>query len=208
MPIIRTACVVAAAVLAGCTAPPPAVLLAAGPQGPAIPFRCPKPGTAVFYGRSSQPVTFADADPADPLVCLGALPGRSQVRRIANYMVAPSSQERAIRDGMAPLFPIVPGKTAEFRYLGTYSNERTLTGEFIERWTTDGSETVQVDGKPVQAVLFTREVSNLQRYGSAATRWRLWYDPGTGVWVRGEPTMLRGETFNARPFQAARVTVP
>ncbi len=199
-----------AVLLAGCmTGPIPigAIPISAADNAPTIGFQCPKPGTAVTYGASSLPVTSAGADPADPLVCLGSGARGAPLRRVANLIEPPPGQERAIRDGLAPLFPIVPGKTAQFGYFQGYRNERTATGQFMEAWTTVGPDTLQIGGKPVPTIVFTRGIENNQRYGTLGIRWRLWFAPESGVWVRGEPTLLRGDA-NPRPFVATSLLVP
>lgn len=189
-----------AAGIAGC-APPPATP-PIGPQA-AVLFRCPKAGVAVGYNNSETPVVFSGSDPSDPLICLGTLPNGTKFRQVAGVAVPPG-QERAFRDGLAPLFPVTPGttasSTAEFGYFQSYRND-PAAGQFRDRWTRLGSETLQIGGKPVKTMLFEREVSNTQSWGSVGIRWRLWLAPDTGVWVRGEPTLLRGDA-TLRPFRA------
>jgi hypothetical protein len=193
--------------LAGCAVP--SAMGSAGSVA-ATPFHCPKPGTAVRFNNAEDPVVFSGFDPADPLICLGRFPNGKAFRRVAAFVVPPSGQERAIRDGLAPLFPIPPSSmasdTAQFGYYQGYRNE-PATGQFIERWTRIGSETLQIAGKPVETVLFQQEIDNTQSYGSLGIRWRLWFAPESGVWVRGEPKLLRGDA-RPRPFLATSLMVP
>ena len=203
---MRPVILAVAAGIAGCAAPP-----APPPIGPeaAVPFQCPRAGAAVGYNNSATLVVFSGSDPSDPLICLGTLPDGTKFRRVAGIAVPPG-QERAFRDGLAPLFPTASGtmasSTAEFGYFQSYRND-PATGQFRDRWTRLASETLRVGGKPVETTLFEREVNNTQAWGSVGIRWRLWLAPGTGVWVRGEPTLLRGDA-TLRPFRATSLIVP
>ena len=195
-----------AASLCGCAASAPPVVASSSGMTP-VAFHCPKPGATATVGTSRLPISFDGADPADPLVCLGKFQNGTAFRRIANLLTPPPGQDRAIRDGIAPLFPIVPGKTAEFSYFQGYTNDRFKTGQFVERWATLGPETLTIAGQPVQTIVFTREVENSQTYGSLGINSRLWFAPDAGVWVRGDTTVVRGQS-NARSFVVTKLTTP
>jgi hypothetical protein len=121
---MRPVAVAISSILTGCAMPS-----VTGPVGSvaAVPFHCPKPGTAVTFNNSENPVVFNGSDPADPLICLGTFPNGNAFRRVAAYVVPPSGQERAVRDGLAPLFPTAPGSmasaSAQFGYYQAYRNE-------------------------------------------------------------------------------------
>lgn len=203
MPIRTTVLAAFGLGLAGCapTAPQP------GDLAGAVQFQCPKPGTRATYGTSRRPVVFDGADPADPMVCLATNPNGTTARRVGNLQEVPAGQFAAVRDGLAQVFPLAPGRTARFSYFQGYMNDPTKTGQFRETWTTVGPETLQVGGKPVETVVVTRELEDSQPYGSVGIRWKLWYARDSGVWVKGEPTVLRGDA-TVRPFAATSIAVP
>lgn len=176
----------------------------AAETGGTLGLRCPKPGTFASFGRSELRIVYDGADPADPLICLGKYPNGVAFRQVANYLVPPPGQERRVRDGMAALRS---GDSAQFGYVQGYRNDPTLTGNFFETWTVQGHETLQIGGQPIQTVRVLREVENTQPYGSFGMRWLLWYAPDSGVWVRGDPTLIRGEA-RLQPFLVTKVTVP
>lgn len=153
---------------------------------PASEFRCPAPGPHTAPGQDGRATVSRGADPADPLVCLGTGPSGAPFRRVANLIAAPPGQERAVRDGLAALFPTAVGKEAQYSYFQGYSNDLTNTGHFREHWRTLGGQTLDVGGAPVQTVVFQRDVNELQRYGTVAKRWLLWFAPERGTWVRGQ----------------------
>lgn len=191
--------------LAGCAqnASQPGDAASAG----AVQFQCPKAGTRVTYGTSRRPVVFNGADPGDPMVCLSSNPNGTSSRRVVNLLEPPAPQAREVHDGLVQVFPLAPGRTARFSYFQGYRNDPTQTGQFRETWTTVGPETLQVGGKPVQTVLVTREVENNQAAGSVGIRWKLWFAPESGLWVKGEPTVLRGDA-TVRPFTVSSIVVP
>lgn len=202
--------ILALGALAACTPGAPAAPQTAAndPTPPSQAFHCPNPGTKATFRPRARPVTYNGADPADPMICLVANPNGPPSRRVANYLVPSPAQERAIRDGIAPLFPLLPGKTARFGYIQPYANDRTQTGQFTEEWTVIGPETLQIGGKPVQTIVVTRDVENNQSWGSNGYTWRLWFAPDTGVWVKGEPKLLRGSVTGLRPFMAVTLVAP
>ena len=198
------------ATVAACApaAPPPVSIATNDPARPGVPFHCPKPGTRATFGASTRPMTYTGTDPADPLICTAVNRNGTTLRRVANFFAPPPGQERAIRDGMAPLFPIVPGTKVQFDYFQDYRNDRTKTGQFMEEWTVEGPETLMIGGKPVQTYVFNRSVENNQTYGSLGYTMRLWFAPDSGVWVKSDPTLLRGSVSGLRPTIATSLTVP
>ena len=191
-----------------------ALLSACAPQpmvgalgGPAVEFRCPKPGTRAAFS-SGRPVVYTGADPADALICLGTNPDGTPFRRVANHFTVTPGTEASIRAGLAPLFPLAPGKTVDFGYIQGYSNDPTKTGQYQEKWTVIGPDTAKVGETDTPTILVTRQVTNHAQYGMIAYRWKLWLDPATGIWVKGEPEFLQGQGSNQVPFQARRIILP
>lgn len=188
----------------GCATPLPPAVMAAGPGQPAagVAFHCPRPGTSVTFNDADRPVVFTGADPADPFLCLATGPNGVRMRRFANVATAVPGQEAEFRDGLTRLFPLQPGKTVEFGYYNGYANDPTKRDRHNESWTVGQATSLRIGGRTVTVIPVRRTIETIASTNSNAWRWTLYYEPESGVWVRGEPELLRGMVNGLRPYTA------
>ncbi len=199
---------IAAAVssVAACASEPPSTRMPAAGEG--IAFRCPAPGTQATFNNASRPVVFNGADATDPFICVATAPNGIRVRRYAGLVPPIPGQERPVRDGLVDLFPLVPGKSVRFSYLKGYSNDPTKRDYYNETWTVGPPATLQIGGRPIKVAIVTQDVDNMQTYGSSAWRSRWFYAVDSGVWVRHEPEVVRGQVFGLQQFTATNLSAP
>jgi hypothetical protein len=196
--------------VAGCATPPSAATTAGTIAGPApmadVAFHCPKPGTSANFNDSDRPVVFTGADAADPFLCTATGPNGTKMRRYANVASAVRGQETEFREGLAKLFPLRAGKTIEFTYYNGYTNDPTRQDRQNESWTVGQATTLQIGTRIMTVIPVKRTIETIASTNSNAWRWTLYYEPISGVWVRGEPELLRGMVNGLTPYTATALS--
>jgi hypothetical protein len=149
------------------------------------PFRCPRAGTKVTLDLAAGALTgtYRSSEPTDPAVCRIITSTGDTKAFLYNFYDMQLLQDQApVRAAMESL--LSRGKSqVEFEVFFNY-----LT-RFSETWTRIGTEMLRIDGQDVRTVKFERSRRPVAgSYGSwVRSRWLVWYDPTTCVFVRSEP---------------------
>ena len=193
---------------AACAAPPVPVVGEATASPKDVAFHCPKAGTSVTYNDADRPVVFTGADAADPFLCTARGPNGVRLRRFGNIITAVPGQEAEFREGMTRLFPLRAGKTVDFGYYRGYVNDPTKRDRHNETWSVGQSTVLQIGSRTMTVIPVVQTIETIASTNTNAWRWKHFYEPGSGVWVRGEPELLRGQVNGLRPYTATALTVP
>lgn len=190
----------AALALAGC---------AGGAAGPNLPanaapsgFQCPAPGTRIAT-TDGRDMTWTGTSAGDPFACtLTTLNGAQTL--LANIYPLPLVGEAALRNGLAGLWPLAPGKSVSF--IHEVGGDGGAIAWVNTTWQVLGEQTLVVAGEPRQ-VLVIENTESMPRLGGYAGTWTLFYDLRARVFVGGDIHVIRG--FNeARNWRATRIAVP
>lgn len=171
-------------------------------------FQCPKPGTVVS-AASQATRTYHGADPSDPEVCLATNSVTGKERILFNYVSLPfyvPAEESAARLAMRGVFS---GQLREGRYTYTALAGSTVGGATqapLTRsrvWRRIGPETITVEGKSVDTVVFEQiSTSSGRDYVTRSN-----YDPNSGIWIRIGDTKLDGVPVE-RGFTRRIIAIP
>jgi hypothetical protein len=209
MRIRLLASVAAALALAGCqtdgAGSSPVVATPAAwsvPAAASLAFRCPSAGTRVDIGNGF--LAFSGADPADPLVCLATNSTGQQQRRLYNFWILPLEDEASIRRGFGSLWPLAPGRTASYTFIGRSGDQNTF--RYAENWRVLRTETLNIGGQPRSTVVMQRTQEGMLGNSFLGTD-TYWYDTGIGAFIKREISVTRGRSGGA-PFEARSITAP
>ncbi len=195
--------------LAGCQAdgggaPPVAATPAAWsvPAGASLPFRCPAAGTAIAFTNGA--LTYRGADPTDPVVCLATNAAGQDQRRLYDFWILPVEDEGSLRRGFAALWPLAPGRSASFAFMGR--SERNNTHRYAETWRVLRTETLEIGGSPRNTVVLQRRQEGMLGNNFLGTD-TFWIDVGTGAFVKRDVGVTRDRS-SGRPFEALSIAAP
>ena len=201
------AALVAATLLAGCDAPP---MVQHGPSGPGAEvgtappgFQCPVAGTTIDFGDGRRH-SYRGTDPSDPFICIAVTERGVTQHRLGNWFILPTPDVASIRHGFAPLFPLEPGRSADFIFeaFGPAGN-RVM---FRNNWRVVGQRTARISGVDRQVLVLECEVSTAMG-GHYAVRWTYAWDIEARSIVAGNIRVLRGADYS-RNWAAAAIEVP
>jgi hypothetical protein len=188
--------------LAGCApggAGGPTLASGTAPPG----FQCPAPGTSIST-TDGRTMTWTGTSGSDPFACtLNTLQGGAE-SRLANIYTLPVYGEAALRNGLAGLWPLAPGKSVSF--LHEVGSTDGALAWINTTWHVLGEQTLVVAGQPRQ-VLVMENIESMPRVGGYAGQWTLYYDIRARAFVGGDISVLRG-TNSARNWRATSITVP
>jgi hypothetical protein len=197
------AAIAAGVLVAGCQADggprpvastPGATAIAAPPP---VAFECPAAGTRVTFNDGTA-LTHAGADPADPAVCRGTTRGGQQLRLLYNFYTLPTVGEAELRRGFGALWPLAPGGSSNFMFVGQTTDGNTF--QFAESWRVERAERITVAGAPRDAIVLRRTQQG-QGANNHLSHQTYWYDVATRTWLRRDVELVRGTTA-ARSYQA------
>lgn len=103
---------------------------------------------------------------------------------------------------------MTPGKKTTFSYLQGYRNDPTQKDKKEEVWTVIGPSMLTISGVSVSTVVVTRDIQTFGTWDTNAWRWTYQYDPVSGVWLKGDPELLRGSVSGLTPFKATSLSAP
>ena len=195
---------VALLLLAGCT-PQGGSNPATGAASVAQPipgFSCPPPGTAVTYDSGRQ-TTFQGADPADPALCISTTATGTQQRQLFGFFADGTPSYATIRSGMARLYPLAIGRSADFVTVHTVGAGRGAgldTQQYREVFTIRGEERIAVGDQQVDTWVMSRRQEGMGGNSFRGTD-TFWIDKATGVYLRRMVNETFGQT-RATPYTA------
>jgi hypothetical protein len=169
---------------------------------------CPRPGTTVTFVDAGRTVTgtYQPANPADPALChLSTSTGGTRTLLYNLYDTTTLSDQSSVSAALKSLLSGQKDRVEfESRLTTTYPFPT-----FLESWTRLGLESLEVGTRRVQAVVFEHEIRrsgdpSLSNTYSYHKRWKLWYDPATGVIRQRELPV--GDFHDGDPADESRVT--
>lgn len=169
-------------------------------------FRCPKAGTRVTFSTGSV-TRYTGTDPDNHSLCKGVFGNRTAFRLLYNYWDTKHIIPEEVAPDMTKLFPTTKGKSVQFVHHGSPIGSANLSQRYIERWRILGGEDVALGSQSVHTVVFEREAAGTDGSNTSLMRYRLWFAPDLGVWVRSDATSVRGTTV-PQSFLVADVVVP
>lgn len=162
---------------------------------------CPPAGTR--WATSNWSVVSGGADPASPNTCIRTTGRGVNHRLIYNFFAAGNASDESIVQGMASLFPLALGRSADFRYVGTggggvqyqYQNSIYITNQ----------EIIPVGSEQRDTWVLRRVQQRLgDNYGRVEENY--WIDKESGVWLRRVVVDVQGTSVNPN-FSASGYTV-
>lgn len=177
--------------------PPPA-------EAQGLKFICPSAGTIV-EGISAGDVyktAYAGAAPNAPTTCQSTNVIRGKERRslYSWYNLENVTTLPAVQTAMDALFSGAQ-TSVKFQF-----HTKTGTGDYEDIWTNTGRAPIQIAGRKIDAWTFDYDQRALRSAYHAKRK--LWYDPATGVWVKGTYQIFDGGTGGAGPFEVTSITGP
>ncbi|MGG5819843.1 hypothetical protein [Falsiroseomonas sp. HW251] len=188
------------AMLAGCAPQQtgPALPMGAAPPG----FQCPAAGTQIV-GSDGTVTQFTGVSPSDPFACTMNTNSGPQTR-LANIYPLPVPEEAALRNGMARLWPLEPGKSTNF--IREISGQAGALGWINETWHVLGQQTLVVANQPRQ-VMVMENIQSMPYIQGYAGQWTLYYDIQARAFVGGDLRVIRGIN-NTPSWRATSITTP
>jgi len=172
----------------------------ASPRAQDIKFSCPKAGTAIEI--KDLKMSWQGTVPGSPTTCLRTDIYQKSEEAIFNFYADDVSGGKAARAAMADLFS---GAKPKVEFLVVFKTTRETVNS-TETWTRLGREQIQVAGRAIDAWTFEQE----RRYSTGlfhATR-KLWFDPATGLFVKGSGKVLEGQARNWPSWEYTAIKVP
>ena len=169
-------------------------------------FHCPKAGTRVTFSTGSV-TRYTGFKQTSPVTCTGVFGDGNYFQRVYNYWDESRSVLADVAPAMAQLFPATVGKSANFVFYGSPVGSGTLSQRYTENWRVLGGEEIKLGSRSVRTIVFYREAAGADTSNTSLIRYKLWFAPDLGVWVRSDVTAIRGYTGN-RSFSVANVEVP
>jgi hypothetical protein len=176
----------------------PSLPMGAAPQG----FQCPAPGTQIVSSDGSV-TQWTGVSPTDPFACT-VNTNRGPQTRLANIYTLPMPEESALRNGIARLWPLQPGKTTNF--IREVSGDAGALAWINETWHVLGQQALVVANQPRQ-VLVIENIQSMPYVQGYAGQWTLYYDTQARVFVGGDLRVIRGVN-NTPSWRATSITVP
>ncbi len=171
----------------------------APPEG----FACPAAGTRVTFTDGAT-ITFRGPDPADAAVCIVSTTTNPAQQRLLNFWTLPATDAPSLRRGLSALWPLAPGKTANFSHVGRTNDGQTFL--FREAWRVDRTERISIAGAARDVLVITRtQEGQTPNNHLSTTTFR--YDPATRIFLSSSIEVMRGST-SARPFEVTRIENP
>ena len=175
------------------------------PGGASLPFRCPAAGTAIEFTNGALTYRGADpADPADPVVCLATNAAGQEQRRLYDFWILPIEDEGSLRRGFAPLWPLAPGRSASYTFIGR--TERQTTSRYTETWRVLRTETLEIGGSPRNTVVLQRRQEGMLGNNFLGTD-TFWFDIEAGAFVKRDVGVTRDRS-SGRPYEALSIAMP
>jgi hypothetical protein len=168
-------------------------------------FTCPKAGTV--EQRAVSTYTYNGASP-DPAICMVTnRVGKPELRLFNLYLLSDINNNAAalspIRAGMSD---ILSGRKTSVTYPAMASNGYIES----ETWTFARKESLKVEDKTFNALVFDREITSDPRGRSAFHgHYTVWVDPKAGLWLKVDLMGASGAT-NMYPvsYRVQKVTGP
>jgi len=177
--------------------------ISVGAHAQAVPFACPKAGTTVNL-PDGRVLTYQGADARDPLVCVVSDSGSQVGPKLLYNYYSPDSDTADVRAGMRDLF------AGQSKVAFTYTTVRgSYAVTWNHTWTRQGAATVDIAGRKVDTVIF--ELEARAPTGTFHAKYRRYFAPAVGVWVRNEVTNLGSALFPAlsnTTYQVTSITIP
>jgi hypothetical protein len=175
----------------------PAVCNTALAQAPQVGFSCPKEGVIV-EGALGKTI-YHGAEPGDPILCrLTNVRGQTESRPYNFYIY----DTKDIRQGLGD---VISGRKQSATFHYTYKYGPKIEGA-DDTWTRLGAEDINIGKRAIKAIVFEREEKSTTT--SFHGKWKLWFDPGTGLWVKGVYTHIDGFFPQNPNWQLTNVTIP
>ena len=172
------------------------------PGGAILAFRCPAAGTAIAFTNGA--LTYRGADPADPVVCLATNAAGQEQRRLYDFWQLPIEGEASLRLGFASLWPLRPGGSASYTFIGR--SQSNNTHRYAESWRVVGTETLLVGESSRNTVVLERRQEGMLGNNFLGTD-TFWWDIETGAFLKRDVGVTRDRS-SARPFEAVSITTP
>lgn len=121
-----------------------------------------------------------------------------------NWFTLPLTDEQGTRAGVAALWPLEPGRTASFTFIGSTNAAQTF--RYREDWRVVGQQRVSVAGGERDVIVIERRQRGMfeNNYDGTDT---LWYDLQSRTFIRRNITVRQGQP-GAGNFEATRISVP
>jgi hypothetical protein len=157
----------------------------------------------VTFSASSY-LDFRGADSADPTICLATNASGQQQRRLRNFFLLPLEDEPSVRNGLAALWPLSPGRTANFTFIGRTQDQSTF--RYAERWSVERQETVTIGGTQRSVFVLTRTQEGMFNNNYLGTE-TYWLDAETQTWLKRTVAVTRGRAAGSN-WEAQSIVVP
>jgi hypothetical protein len=172
------------------------------PGGASLPFRCPAAGTAIEFTNGA--LTYSGVDPADPVVCLATNAAGQEQRRLYDFWILPIEDEAGLRRGFAALWPLTPGRRADFTFIGR--SQSNNTHRYAESWRVLGTETLRVGESSRNTVVLERRQEGMLGNNFLGID-TFWFDIEIGAFLKRDVGVTRDRS-GGRPFEALAITTP
>lgn len=172
------------------------------------------PGFGVRVARRDSPdVLYAGADPRDAAVCLTASEDGQEGRFIAGLITQPAADEASLRQGLANLFPLAPGRRTSFIWRTPIAGSSGDVGTFQETWRVAGERGLWIDGTERRVWILDRDQRNVSGNESRfAYRYEIRYtiDRTTGAPLSfsGRSMTRNGRAMPVPAWIATSILVP
>ena len=113
----------------------------------------------------------------------------------------PSTDEPAMRQGLAALWPLTPGKKSMFIHTATVMSRQRF--QYSDTWR---AERITIAGRPRDTIVVRRTQQSLIP-GRVFTRYTGWCDISTRAWIKLDIQVLQGRS-GAQPFEATAIKLP
>jgi hypothetical protein len=174
-----------------------------------VDFSCPRAGTVVI-GQDTDAVRawtvrYAGVSNDDPYVCNRVDSFGKVHSRLFNYFAMGDQFDPKV--AQEALISLLSGsqKSVTFEYIWAVNRAR-----YRETWTFLRHETLTVDGKPFDTIVFFKRTHDLTGPYGWTGDYTLWFDPKNGLWLKSELHILAGTTINSlgNNYKAVSVTLP
>jgi hypothetical protein len=168
------------------------VAVAPSGSGGGIQFTCPKDGVVAesIYGQT----TYHGAEPGDPVLCVRTSVRGQQQKFLYNFY----SNTTEIRQGMGDF---MSGRVQSVKFR-LHRDGR----DWDDTWTRLGVEDTIIGTYRFKATIFEREQK--QTTGTFHGKWKIWFDPETGLWPKQTYTAIQGSYPQFANSELTNVILP
>lgn len=161
-------------------------------------FTCPRNGTIAQYEFGKVQYLGPTRDDRYNCAFIGVTGKKGSL--LFNFYWAEGDDYKAVRKAMLSL---LLNETQSVRFTFLYPGNRN---QYQETWAFRRMETLVLDGRKIDAAVYERHQEGMlgnDHHG----RWMLWLDPRTGIWVKREFSLLRGQAMGVSQTAGALLSI-